>query len=66
MDINEAIAAFGGTGKMAKRFGVGPSAVSNWKTAGRFPDRLHYRIAKAAEEEGIKLPASLFEPGEAA
>jgi len=52
---------FGGTAKMAELFDVTPPAVSNWKAAGRFPARLHYRIAKEAEARNVTLPDSVFE-----
>lgn len=59
---------FGGTAKMAELFDVTMPAVSNWKAAGRFPARLHYRIAKEAEARNVTLPDSVFEeePTEAA
>lgn len=52
---------FGGTARMAELFEVTMPAVSNWKAAGRFPARLHYRIAKEAGVRGVKLPNSVFE-----
>lgn len=61
MKVNEVVRAFGGTTAMAKFFEVTPSAVSNWKRAGKFPDRLHYRLDRAAAERGIVLPADIFE-----
>lgn len=58
--VSKIIDAFGGTGKTAKRFGVLPSAVSNWRANEQFPARLHYRIAHDAAEEGINIHPSVF------
>lgn len=63
MRVNEVVRAFGGTTAMAKLFEVTPSAVSNWKRAGKFPDRLHYRLDRAAADRGITLPPDIFETG---
>lgn len=61
MNVSQVVAAFGGTCAMAAAFGVGPSAVSNWKRSGRFPARLHYRIAKIAQSRGIEIPEDFFD-----
>ena len=60
MTVSDVVAAFGGTGQMARTFGVLPSAVSNWKKAGRLPDRLHYRISREAMNRGIEIPHEFF------
>ena len=60
MTIGDVIDALGGNGEVAALFGVGPSAVSNWRALNRFPARLHYRIAKACEARGIGLDERLF------
>lgn len=49
------IDAFGGTGAMAEAFGVGASAVSNWRKDGRIPARLHLRILTEAERRGVAV-----------
>ena len=59
--VNDAVAALGGTGKAAKIFGVLPSAVSNWKAAGKFPARLHYRISREFERRKLRLAESLLD-----
>lgn len=59
-DVESVVAAFGGTNAMAKEFGVLPSAVSNWKAQGYFPERMHYRLAKKAEARGLKLGETVF------
>lgn len=60
MTVAELIDAFGGTTSTAKLFGVNPSAVSNWKAANRFPDRLHYRIAVEMQARGLEISPELF------
>lgn len=54
--VNELIDELGGTTAVAKLFGVGSSAVSNWRKAERFPAGVHYLISRLATERGIKLP----------
>ena len=61
MKVNEVVRAFGGTTAMARFFEVTPGAVSNWKRAGKFPARLHYRLDREAAERGITLPPDIFE-----
>ncbi len=55
---------------MATRYNVVPSAVSNWRKAGRFPARLHLRIDRDTKALGIKIDERIFvdglEDGEAA
>ncbi len=64
--VREAIEQLGGTAKVAKRYGVKPSAVSNWRVWDRFPARLHYRISRDAAELGIELSPMLFDAPTAA
>jgi len=61
---SDLIDCLGGTAVVSRRFGVGMSAVSNWRTLG-IPERLHYRFAKAADAAGLKLSRDFF-PSEAA
>jgi len=61
MKVSDIVEKLGGTAKTAEIFGVGPSAVSNWKAAERFPARLHYRIAKELRARRIKADERLFE-----
>jgi len=61
MTLDELIQAFGGTAATAKKFGVVPSAVSNWKSAGQFPERMHFRVFQEAQALGISLPADFFQ-----
>jgi hypothetical protein len=51
---------FGGTTATADYFGVLPSAVSNWRREGRFPDRLHYRIAAELKRRRVRIDPALF------
>ena len=53
MTLNGFIDALGGTTRTAELFGVRPSAVSNWKSEGRLPARLHLTAARLAEQRGI-------------
>lgn len=57
MTVSEIIARLGGTAEMMRLFGVGASAVSNWRSANRFPDRLHLRVLRLCEERGVPLTA---------
>lgn len=59
LTAEDIIKSFGGNTKMAERFSVLPSAVSNWKADGRFPSRLHMPIYLALRELGQEV-----EPGE--
>lgn len=60
VSVEAVIKAFGGNAGMAARYRVLPSAVSNWKTANRFPPRLHWRIEKDAEELGFTVSPEIF------
>jgi len=60
MTVNELIDAFGGTTATAMIFKVLPSAVSNWRHDGKFPERLHLRILREAEKRGIPVDDSIF------
>ena len=65
--VRDAVRAFGGNAKMAERYGVERTAVSNWTTWNRFPARLHYKISRDAAELGIEVAPTLFDdPGEQA
>lgn len=66
MTTSELIEKFGGTSRTAALFGVGPSAVSNWKSDGQFPPRLHLRVLREAKRHGIDLPDDFFDKASAA
>lgn len=51
--IDDVIEALGGSRGVAERFGVGTTAVSNWRVAGVFPERLHLRVFNACRDLGI-------------
>jgi len=59
--VASVIEAFGGPTKMGEAFGIRPSAVSNWKAAGRFSERMHYRIKVEAEARGIEIDPAVFD-----
>lgn len=57
--LPEVIALLGGNKGVAEIFGVRSSAVSNWRAAGRFPERLHLQVDRLCKERGIDYdPAS--------
>jgi len=67
MTAHELIQALGGTASVAKLLGIGPSAVSNWKAAGRIPPRWYLRLAPEAHRLNVPLDAGVFgEDGRAA
>lgn len=66
MTASEIIDQLGGNRDVAAMFGVKSSAVSNWRALDRFPERLHYRLAKECANRGISLDDRFLAPGEAA
>jgi hypothetical protein len=58
--IDAFLAAFGGPKAVAKVFGVGQSAVANWRAKGMLPARLHGRALRLAAERGLELSDRLF------
>lgn len=53
MTVHEFIEKLGGNNAAADMFGVGRTAVCNWKTWGKLPKRLHLRAFKLARERGL-------------
>jgi len=53
MNVRDFIAALGGTANAARAFGVGRTAVANWRAWNRLPARLHLRALKLAKTLGI-------------
>jgi hypothetical protein len=60
MTADDLIDALGGNLAVAEIAGVGSSAVSNWRRAGRLPPRLYLRLAAAGRERGVEVPEGLF------
>lgn len=58
--VSQAIDLFGGPAQTARRFGVGITVVSNWKSRGLFPTRWFLKVRAAAEREGFTIPEALF------
>ncbi|MGC6476188.1 MAG: ATP phosphoribosyltransferase regulatory subunit [Parvibaculales bacterium] len=56
---SEIIDALGGTQALAKRLGVGPSAISNYRKNG-FPAAKHYALAKACQAQGLQVDEAIF------
>jgi len=53
----EAIIRLGGTADVARRFGVRPSAVSNWRSRG-IPGHWHLRVARELDAIGATYNAN--------
>lgn len=58
--MDELIDVFGGADATAKAFGVGVTAVSNWKAWGRLPSRLHLRAVRLAAQRGLTIDESIL------
>ena len=58
--VDALVDEMGGTTAVAQIFGVLPSAVSNWRAAGKFPPRLHYKISREAARRRLAVDAKLF------
>ena len=54
----EIIEAFGGPTLLARRLGLGVSAVSNWCLRGAIPDAWHLRLIVLARSSGVDLSES--------
>ncbi len=53
-NVAQVIDALGGVDKVAERYGVGATAVYNWKAWDRFPPRLHLEIFLDCQRQGIE------------
>lgn len=63
MQVSDVIAAMGGNKAVAELFGVGVTAVSNWRKWNRFPPRLHLRVLRECEARGLEFdPAPAEQP----
>lgn len=63
MQVSEVIDALGGNKAVAEMFGVGVSAVSNWRSWNKFPPRLHLRVLRECEARGLDFdPAPADQP----
>jgi hypothetical protein len=58
--ISSLIDALGGTCEVARQVGVVPSAVSNWKRAGRFPARLYVQMRRKLKACGVTADSHLW------
>ncbi len=65
---SDLIDALGGNKSVGEIFGVGTSAVSNWRAMNRFPPRLHYRLHTESKRRRLSVSPKLFtdRPREAA
>lgn len=53
--MKDLLEALGGAPEIAKKLGLAPNRVSNWRLRG-VPWRYRLRLAKMAEEKSVKLP----------
>jgi hypothetical protein len=58
--VPDVIDAFGGPTAMGAIFGGGPSKYCNYKASGRFPEKMHMRIYKAALKRGLNIAPELI------
>ena len=58
--VDDIIEALGGTSAVAKRAGVSPSAVSNWRALGSIPAEYFLAFEAWAGERGVRLDPSVF------
>lgn len=58
--VDEIIDFLGGTGAVAQLAGLGPSAVSMWRTSGKIPAAFYFVIRDALALRRKKAPISLF------
>lgn len=58
--VADFIDALGGPTETAKLFGVGASAVSNWKGANKLPLRLYRDVHRICHSKMINTPDHLF------
>jgi len=61
MDIDRIIDALGGTSQVQILLGVGPSAVSNYRVRGSFPEYARVRIWQALKAKGIHVDPETLE-----
>ena len=60
MNMDEIVAALGGTSGAAKIFGVTMPAVSNWKADGRFPRSRRYEAFQILTKHRLKADPAVF------
>lgn len=58
--VDALVEAVGGTSKAAEIGGVGPSAVSNWKSRGSIPSEKFMLFNSALDRIGLRADPSLF------
>lgn len=58
--VEAVIDNLGGTTAAAGIAGVGPSAVSNWKTRGKFPSEMFLLFSEAVARNGSTVDPALF------
>jgi predicted SpoU family rRNA methylase len=58
--VEQLVAAFGGTFKLAKWADVVPSTVSNWKEQGHIPPGWHLRLYLECQQRNLNVSKKLF------
>ena len=58
--VSTVVDAFGGTNAVARRLGVGPPAVSNWRAAGVIPSEYFLVFSSWAAAKRLRLDAAVF------
>jgi hypothetical protein len=59
--VSELIDALGGTTAVAIELDIVPSAVSNWKKAGKFPANTYIKLIAMLQDKGIFPPPHLWD-----
>jgi len=58
--VDTIVEAFGGTTVVARRLGVGPPAVSNWRAAGVIPSEYFLVFSAWATGKRLRVDAAVF------
>jgi phosphopantothenoylcysteine decarboxylase/phosphopantothenate--cysteine ligase len=59
-DISDLISLLGGTGAIARKLGINPSAISNWKKQNKIPKTKYEAISKLSLDLNINIEEYLF------
>lgn len=58
--VADLVRTLGGSSAVAREFGIGPSAVSNWIRIGRFPSHTYFKLAEQLKRQGIEASPALW------
>ena len=59
-DISNLISLLGGTGAIARKLGVNPSAISNWKKQNKIPKKKYEAVSKLSLDLNINIEEYLY------